>query len=112
MLVDAARAVGPIKDEGHEWERRAKPQRIVRARQAIAEPRGAVDASLHWKMVCRRGFATRLRSGNDFEGGRHEEALKSVRQQGRERLKFGDWRDLADGAGLRYAPNPIGRDWR
>ncbi len=50
--------------------------------------------------------------GTILNGGRHEEALKSVRQQSREHLKFGDWRDLADGAGLRDAPNPIGRDWR
>ncbi len=50
--------------------------------------------------------------GTILKGGRREEALKSVRQQSRERLKFGGWRDLADGAGLRDAPNPIGRDWR
>jgi len=50
--------------------------------------------------------------GTILKGGRHEEALKSVRQQGRESLKIGDWRDLADGAGLHDAPNPIGRDWR
>ena len=92
------------------------------AREAAKDRSGAAS-DCGTAACCRRfialedGLPSRLRDatairGTILKGGRREEALKSVRQQSRERLKFGGWRDLADGAGLRDAPNPIGRDWR
>jgi hypothetical protein len=77
-LVDAARAVGPIKDEDHEWERRAKAQRIVRARQAIAKPRGAVDAFI----ALEDGLPSRLRDATAI-GERFSKAVAMRRRSNR-----------------------------
>jgi hypothetical protein len=99
-LVAAIREIGPVHDEVRDWTRQARRDRLIRARQAIADQRGDVDAfvALEQERGSARpdslGIAERL-----LVAGRAAEALDWVRQPARPGLRVMSWKDLGDGSG-------------
>jgi hypothetical protein len=100
--VDAALAaslqeIGSGGDDTRDWDRRFRRDRIIRARQAIADCAGDVDAfiSLEQKRSTRSqdsmGVAERL-----LAAGRPSEALDWVRRPGRPGIRVMDMQDVAD----------------
>jgi hypothetical protein len=99
-LAEAERSLGAIKDADRDWQRRAKADRIICLRQAIADCRHDVDAFIaleksrsdaHRDMIA---IAERL-----CDAGRHSEALEWIRKRGRAGQKVMAYEDLADGSG-------------
>lgn len=100
--LDAAlgQAASGIHSEatGRDWEVRARRDRIIRARQALADHRKDVDAfiALENEREAQRpdtlGVAERL-----LTAGRASEALEWVRRPSRPGLRIMGWQDLGDG---------------
>ena len=108
-LATAAQEIGPVRHEERDWERRLRLDRVIRARQAIADQRGDVDAfiSLEQKRPSRLqdtlGVAERL-----LAAGRAPEALAWVRRPTRPGLRVLDWQDLGDET-TGYEPSDLTR---
>lgn len=96
-LRAALQKIGPASDGTRDWERRSRRDRVIRARQAIADRAGDVDAfiALERELSARAqdsmGVAERL-----LAAGRSSEALDWVRRPGRPGLRAMHWHDLAD----------------
>jgi hypothetical protein len=101
-LAEAGRSPGPAKDGEKDWQKRARADRIIRLRQAIADCRRDVDAFIALEN-------SRLDSRPDSmaiaerlcEAGRHAEALEWVRKPSRPGVKILTYDDLADGSAPR-----------
>ena len=99
VLIAAAQEIGPVRSEARDWERRLRLDRVIRARQAIADQRGDVDTfiSLEQERPSRLqdtlGVAERL-----LTAGRLQEALDWVRRPSRPGPRVLDWQDLEDEA--------------
>ncbi len=97
-LAAAAKEIGPVRADVRDWERRARLDRVIRARQAIADQRGDVDAFIRLasdrlsRVQDTIGVAERLLSA-----GRASEALEWVRSPGRPGLRVMTLEDAADG---------------
>ncbi len=90
----------PAGDGGRDWERHARRERIIRARQAIADVKGDVDdfvtleAQKPERSRDNLAIAERL-----LRAGRGAEALAWVRRPNRPGLRAMDRQDLADASG-------------
>lgn len=97
ILKASLQKIGPAGDEARDRDRRYGRDRILRARQAIADGTGDVDAfiGLEQERPPRAqdsmGIAERL-----LAAGRATEALDWVRRLGRPGLRAMDWQDIAD----------------
>jgi hypothetical protein len=101
-LVEAERSLGPIKDADRNWKRRAKTDRIIRLRQAIADCRHDVDAFIALEKSRPDGHRDTMAIAERLcDAGRHSEALEWVRKRGRPGLKVMTYDDLADGSSPR-----------
>lgn len=98
-LTAAAREIGPVRHESRDWERRLRLDRVIRARQAVADRRGDVDAFILLeqerpsRLQDTLGVAERL-----LDAGRLREALDWVRRPSRPGSRAPDWQDLEDEA--------------
>lgn len=96
-LKASLQKIGPAGDDARDRDRRYGRDRILRARQAIADAAGDVDAfiALEQERSGRApdsmGVAERL-----LAVGRAAEALDWVRRPGRPGLRAMDWQDIAD----------------
>jgi hypothetical protein len=96
-LAQAAQQIGPVRDERRDWERRLRLDRTMRARQAVADQRGDIDAfialarSRPFELQDTLGIAERL-----LASGRLSEALDWVRQPARPGLRVMTWQDMGD----------------
>ena len=101
-LQTASEELGPAQDESRGWRSRLHDERLIRARQAVADQRGDVDAfiALERSRSSQRhdtlGVAERL-----LAAGRPAEALEWVRQSNRPGLRVMTWEDLVDVTGGR-----------
>jgi hypothetical protein len=102
VLVDAALAaslqeIGSVLEDSQDWARRGRRDRVIRARQAIADCAGDVDAfiGLELERPARLsdslGVAERL-----LAAGRASEALDWVRRPNRPGIRAMNEEDLAD----------------
>src|SRR4051812_35607566 len=97
-LAAAAQEIGPPKADERAWERKVRLDRMIRARQAIADQRADVDAfiALETSRPSRAqdavGIAERLLSA-----GRASDALEWVRRPARPGLRVMTWEDVGDG---------------
>ena len=96
-LMAALQKIGPAGDGTRDWEQRSRRDRVIRARQAIADRAGDVDAfiALEQERPARAqdsmGVVERL-----LAAGRSSEALDWVRRPGRPGLRAMHWHDVAD----------------
>jgi len=97
-LTTTLQEIGPVMgDTTRSWELRGRRDRVVRARQAIADRSGDVDAFIaleqerSGRLHDTTGVAERL-----LNAGRAAEALDWVRRASRPGLRKMDWQDLAD----------------
>jgi hypothetical protein len=96
-LAAAAREIGPVRADERDWQRRVRLDRVIRARQAIADQRGDVDAfiALESSRPSRAqdtlGIAERL-----LAAGRACDALEWVRRSGRPGRRVMSWEDIGD----------------
>ena len=101
-LAAVAHEIGPVSDERRHWQQQLRRDRVIRARQAIADQRGDVDAFIALEHGCGAqrpdslGIAERL-----LAAGRTSEALDWVRRPARAGLRVMRWQDLGDGTGGR-----------
>jgi hypothetical protein len=99
-LAAAVQEIGPTREETRDWERQAFRDRLIRARQAIADQRGDVDAfmALEQERSGQRqdslAIAERL-----LASGRASEALDWARRPTRPGLRVMTWHDIGDGSG-------------
>ncbi|MGO9238892.1 MAG: DUF6880 family protein [Methylocella sp.] len=101
-LVEAERSLGSTKDWERNWKQRAKADRIIGLRQAIADCRHDVDAFIALEKSRPDGHhRTTAVAERLCDAGRHSEALKWVRKRGRPGLKAMTYDDLADGSSPR-----------
>ncbi len=101
-LAEMERSLGPVKEDDRDWKRRAKADRIIRMRQAIADSLHDVDAFI--ALETRRPDARRdtMAIAERLCGaGRHGEALEWIHKRGRPGLKVMTYDDLADGSSPR-----------
>ena len=94
-LAATLQEIGPVVgDTTHGWELRGRRDRVVRARQAIADRSGDVDAFIaleqerSGRLQDTTGVAERL-----LKAGRAAEALDWVRRASRPGLRKMDWQD-------------------
>jgi hypothetical protein len=98
-LASAVQEIGPAGDGARDWTRRGRRDRLIRARQAIADQRGDVDAFVALEQERgsarpdSRGIAERL-----LVAGRAAEALDWVRRPARPGLRVMSGKDLGDGS--------------
>jgi hypothetical protein len=98
-LVEAERSLGPTKDWDRDWKKRAKADRIIGLRQAIADCRHDVDAFIFLEKSRPDGHRhTTAIADRLCDAGRHSEALEWVRKRGRPGLKAMTYENLADGS--------------
>ena len=98
-LVEAERSLGPTKDWERNWKQRAKADRIIGLRQAVADCRHDVDAFIALEKSRPDGRRHTMAIAERLcDAGRHSEALEWVRQSGRPGLKAMTYEDLADGS--------------
>ena len=101
-LAEMERSLGPVKEEDKDWKRRAKADRIIRLRQAIADCRHDVDAFIALEKRRSNAHRDTMAIAERLCGaGRHGEALEWIRTRGRPGLKFMTYDDLADGSSPR-----------
>src|SRR5829696_8952461 len=97
-LAAAAQAIGPVRAEERDWERRVRLDRVVRARQAIADQRGDVDAFIALESSRPSRAQDTLRIAERLlAAGRASDALEWVRRPGRPGLRVMSWEDIGDG---------------
>ncbi|MGH7248616.1 MAG: DUF6880 family protein, partial [Pseudomonadota bacterium] len=103
-LAEAGRSVGPVKEEDKDWKKRAKRDRIIRLRQAIADCRHDVDAFIALEKSRPDGLHNTMAIAERLCGaGRHSEALQWIHKRGRPGVKVMTYDDLADGSSPRDA---------
>lgn len=103
-LAEAERALRPVKAEDRDWKKRAKADRILRLRQAIADCRQDVDAFIALETGRPDAHPNTIAIAERLcDAGRHREALEWVRKRGRSGLKVMTYDDLADGSSPRDA---------
>jgi len=96
-LQGASGEIGPAQDESRAWRFRLHDERLIRARQAVADQRRDVDAfiALEQSRSSQRqdtlGVAERL-----LAAGRPAEALEWARQRNRLGLRVMTWEDIGD----------------
>jgi hypothetical protein len=105
-LVEAERSLGPIKDWDRNWKKRAKADRIICLRQAIADCRQDVEAFIALEKSRPDGHHNTMAIAERLcDAGRHSEALEWVRKRGRPGLKVMTYDNLADGSSPRDVPD-------
>jgi hypothetical protein len=105
-LVEAERSLGAIKDWDRNWKKRAKADRIICLRQAIADCRQDVEAFIALEKSRPDGHHNTMAIAERLcDAGRHSEALEWVRKRGRPGLKVMTYDDLADGSSPRDVSN-------
>jgi hypothetical protein len=101
-LAEAERSLGAIKDADRDWQRRAKADRIICLRQAIADCRHDVDAFIALEKSRSDAHRDTIAIAERLcDAGRHSEALEWIRKRGRAGQKVMAYEDLADGSGSR-----------
>ena len=99
-LAAAVQEIGPTREDTRDWERQARRDRLIRARQAIADYRGDVDAFMALEQErsgqCQDSLAIAERL---LGSGRASEALDWVRRPTRPGLRVMTWHDMGDGSG-------------
>jgi hypothetical protein len=112
-LIEAERSIGPTKDGERDWKKRAKADRIIGLRQAIADCRHDVDAFISLEKSRPDGHRhTTAIAERLCDAGRHSEALEWVRKRGRPGLKTMTYEDLADRSTPRYDRISPARAWK
>jgi hypothetical protein len=101
-LAEMERSLGPIKDADRDWKRRAKTDRIICLRQAIADVEAFIALEKSRPEVHHNTMAIAERL---CDTGRHSEAFEWVRKRGRPGLKVMTYDDLADGSSPRDVPD-------
>ena len=102
LLAEVERSLGPIKDADRDWKERAKADRIICLRQAIADCRQDVEAFIALEKSRPNGHRDTMAIAERLcDAGRHSEALEWVRKRGRPGLKVMTYDDLADGSSPR-----------
>ena len=104
-LAEAERSLGAIKDWDRNWKKRAKADRIICLRQAIADCRQDVEAFIALEKSRPDGHHNTMAIAERLcDAGRYSEALEWVRKRGRPGLTVMTSDDLADGSSPRDVP--------
>ncbi len=99
-LTGLSQDTGPGLNERHRWELQFRRDRIIRARQAIADGRGDVDAYITLESERDPAHQNSLEVAERLlAAGRPAEALVWVRRPARAGLRVMSWQDLADATG-------------
>jgi hypothetical protein len=99
-LAAAAQETGSSRTERHRWEQQLRRDRIIRARQALADTRGDVDAYIALESERESALQNSLAIAERLlAAGRPAEALTWVRRPPRPGLRVMSWQDLADATG-------------
>jgi hypothetical protein len=105
-LAEMERSLDAIKDWDRIWKKRAKADRIICLRQAIADCRQDVEAFIALEKSRPNGHHNTMAIAERLcDTGRHSEALEWVRKRGRPGLKVMTYDDLADGSSPRDVPD-------
>jgi hypothetical protein len=99
------RILGPVKGADRNWKKRAKADRIICLRQAIADCRQDVEAFIALEKSRPEVLNTMAIAERLCDTGRNSEALEWVRKRGRPGLKVMTYDDIADGSNPRDVPD-------
>jgi hypothetical protein len=98
-LAEVERSLGPVKGADRNWKKRAKADRIICLRQAIADCRQDVEAFIALEKSQPDAHRNTMAIAKRLcDAGRHSEALEWVRKHGRPGLEVVTYDDLADGS--------------